>query len=173
VRRVGLPKYSFAPLFDLKLIYGLNRSHFMEGIKMRALIKSAVIFLFIVSGSPAFADGIASTDAQKTIESQINAFRAGKDAEAYSYAAPSIQGFFPTVESFIGMVKGGYSPVVEPKDFQFGKTKEVGAEAVIQEVEIIAKDGTAWVAIYSLIKMSDGAWKISGVQLLKSDGGSA
>jgi Domain of unknown function (DUF4864) len=140
---------------------------------MRALVQSVLVSAMLLAGSPAFADGAATTDAQKTIESQINAFRAGKAAEAYSYAAPSIQGYFPTVESFMGMVTGGYSPVVEPKDFQFGKTKDVGAEAVIQEVEIIAKDGTAWVAIYSLIKMADGSWKISGVQLLKSDGGSA
>jgi hypothetical protein len=140
---------------------------------MRALTASLVLIMGIVSASPAIADGIASTDAQRTIESQINAFRAGKDAEAYSYAAPSIQGFFPTVESFIGMVKGGYSPVVEPRDFQFGEAKTVGAEAIVQEVEIIAKDGTAWVALYSLIKVSDGTWKISGVQLLKADGGSA
>jgi Domain of unknown function (DUF4864) len=168
-----LPKISIAPHFALKLKFDASRWDFVEGIKMRAFIKSAVMFLLIAVSAPAFADGLASTDAQKTIESQINAFRAGKDAEAYSYAAPSIQGYFPTVESFIGMVRGGYSQVVEPKDFQFGKMKEVGAEAVIQEVEIIAKDGTAWVAIYSLIKMSDGSWKISGVQLLKSDGGSA
>jgi hypothetical protein len=140
---------------------------------MRILIKSVLVSLALMIWVPAMADGVATTDAQKTIESQINAFRAGKAAEAYSYAAPSIQGYFPTVESFMSMVTGGYSPVVEPKDFQFGKIKEVGTEAVIQEVEIIAKDGTAWVAMYSLIKMGDGSWKISGVQLLKSDGGSA
>jgi hypothetical protein len=145
----------------------------MEANHMRIFIHSLLAFFMMIIAAPAMADGVASTDAQKTIESQINALRAGKDAEAYSYAAPSIQGYFPTVESFIGMVKGGYSPVVEPKDFQFGKVKEVSAEAVIQEVEIIAKDGTAWVALYSLIKMEDGSWKISGVQLLKSDGGSA
>ncbi len=140
---------------------------------MHAVLRSLVVITLAFLTASASADGIASTDAQKIIESQINAFRAGKDAEAYSYAAPSIQGYFPTVESFMGMVKGGYSPVWQPRDIQFGKTKEVSAEAVVQEVEIIAKDGTAWVALYSLIKMSDGSWKISGVQLLKADGGSA
>jgi hypothetical protein len=143
------------------------------GANMRRFITPAFILLSTLAALPVMADGVATTGAQKTIESQINAFRAGKAAEAYSYAAPSIQGYFPTVESFMSMVTGGYSPVVEPKDFQFGKVKEVGAEAVVQEVEIIAKDGTAWVALYSLIKMEDGSWKISGVQLLKSDGGSA
>ena len=140
---------------------------------MHAFLRSLVVVTFAFLTASASADGIASTEAQKIIESQSNAFRAGKDAEAYSYAAPSIRGYFPTVESFMGMVKGGYSPVWQPRDIQFGKTKEVSAEAVVQEVEIIAKDGTAWVALYSLIKMSDGSWKISGVQLLKADGGSA
>jgi hypothetical protein len=140
---------------------------------MHAVLKSIAAGIFAVLSVSAFADGPARTDAQKIIESQINAFRAGKDAEAYSYAAPSIQGYFPTVEGFMAMVKGGYSPVWQPRDIQFGKTKDVSADAVVQEVEIIAKDGTAWVALYSLIKMSDGLWKISGVQLLKADGGSA
>jgi hypothetical protein len=145
----------------------------VEGKNMHAILRSIQAGIFILVASAALADGAASTDAQRTIESQINAFRAGKDAEAYSYAAPSIKGYFPTVEGFMDMVKGGYSPVWQPRDFQFGKTKDAGAEAVVQEVEIIAKDGTAWVALYSLIKMRDGSWKISGVQLLKADGGSA
>jgi Domain of unknown function (DUF4864) len=173
VRQGCLPKISRAPILLLKLWTGISRIGSVEGRNMRDVFRSLVAGIFMVVTFPALADGVASTDAQKTIESQINAFRAGKDAEAYSYAAPSIQGYFPTVESFMAMVKGGYAPVWQPRDIQFGKIKEVGADAVVQEVEIVAKDGTAWVALYSLTKMSDGSWKITGVQLLKADGGSA
>jgi ABC-type transporter MlaC component len=140
---------------------------------MKRTLTYVIIALFTLFAGSAIADEAANTEAQKTIQSQIEAFRAGDDARAYSYAAPTIQSFFPTVESFMAMVKGGYSPVWQPQHFQFGKSKEVGEGQVAQEVEIIAKDGSAWVALYSLMRMADGSWKITGVQLLKGDGGSA
>lgn len=118
------------------------------------------------------ADGAAETPAQMTIQNQIQAFRAGDDARAYSYAAPNIAQFFPTVDSFMAMVKGGYAPVWNPQNFEFGKSREFGADQVLQEVEVIAKDGSFWKALYTLIKLLDGSWKINGVQLLKGDGAS-
>jgi ABC-type transporter MlaC component len=140
---------------------------------MQRILTYLIIGMLVLSASSAMADEAASTEAQKTIQSQIEAFRAGDDARAYSYAAPTIQSYFPTVESFMAMVKGGYSPVWQPQHFQFGKSREVGNGQVAQEVEVIAKDGSSWVALYSLMRMADGSWKITGVQLLKGDGGSA
>ena len=122
--------------------------------------------------TPALADEAAETPAQLTIQNQIQAFRAGEDARAYSYAAPKIAQFFPTVDSFMAMVKNGYAPVWNPQNFEFGKSKEVGSDQVLQEVEVIAKDGSFWKALYTLIKLPDGSWKINGVQLLKADGAS-
>jgi Domain of unknown function (DUF4864) len=140
---------------------------------MQRISNFVIIALFALFAGSAIADEAANTEAQKIIQSQIEAFRAGDDARAYSYAAPTIQSYFPTVESFMAMVKGGYSPVWQPQHFQFGKSKDIGADQVAQEVEIIAKDGSSWVALYSLMRMADGSWKITGVQLLKGDGGSA
>jgi Domain of unknown function (DUF4864) len=140
---------------------------------MPRILTYVIIALFTLIAGPAIAGEAANTEPQKTIQSQIEAFRAGDDARAYSFAAPTIQSYFPTVESFMAMVKGGYSPVWQPQHFQFGKYKEVGDGQVAQEVEIIAKDGSSWVALYSLMRMADGSWKITGVQLLKGDGGSA
>ncbi len=136
-------------------------------------ISTLTAFLVCLFLAPALADEAAQTPAQMTIQNQIQAFRSGDDALAYSYAAPSIAGFFPTVDSFMAMVKNGYAPLWNPQHFQFGKSKEVSAEQVLQEVEVIAKDGSSWKALYTLIKLPDGSWKISGVQLLKADGASA
>ena len=135
-----------------------------------SIIAAFLVSLLIVA--PALADEAAHTPAQTTIQNQIQAFRAGDDALAYSYAAPAIAGFFPTVDSFMAMVKNGYAPLWNPQHFQFGKSKEVSADQVLQEVELIAKDGSAWKALYTLIKLADGSWKINGVQLLKADGAS-
>ena len=135
-------------------------------------ITSLIAFIFCLLLTPALADEAAETDAQMTIQNQILAFRAGDDARAYSYAAPNIAQFFPTVDSFMAMVKNGYAPVWNPQNFEFGKSKEVGSDQVLQEVEVIAKDGSFWKALYTLIRLPDGSWKINGVQLLKADGAS-
>jgi hypothetical protein len=139
---------------------------------MRTVLKICAIVCGLILSHAAHADEAASTGPQTIIQSQIQAFRAGEDAKAYSYAAPSISSFFPTVESFMAMVKGGYSPVWRPQDFQFGAEKQMGDGLILQEVNIIAEDGSAWTALYSLIKQNDGSWKINGVQLLKADGAS-
>jgi Domain of unknown function (DUF4864) len=135
-------------------------------------ISTLIAFITALLIAPALADEAAQTPAQMTIQNQIQAFRAGDDARAYSYAAPSIAGFFPTVDSFMAMVKNGYAPLWNPQHFQFGKSKEVSDGQVLQEVEVIAKDGSSWKALYTLIKLPDGSWKINGVQLLKADGAS-
>ena len=139
---------------------------------MVRMLRHLVIPFAVFGAGLASADEAATTDPQTVIQNQIQAFRAGDDARAYSYAAPSIANYFPTVDSFMAMVKKGYSPVWQPLDFAFGRTKEIAPGAVAQEVLVTAKDGTSWKAIYSLIKLQDGSWKINGVQLLKDDGAS-
>ena len=135
-------------------------------------IPTLIAIIICLLLTPALSDEAAETDAQKTIQNQIQAFRAGDDARAYSYAAPNIAQFFPTVDSFMAMVKNGYAPVWNPQNFEFGKSKEVGSDQVLQEVEVIAKDGSFWRALYTLVRLPDGSWKINGVQLLKADGAS-
>lgn len=139
---------------------------------MRTVLRLCTLACGLMFINAASADEAASTEPQTIIQNQIQAFRAGEDAKAYSYAAPSISNFFPTVDSFMTMVKKGYSPVWQPQDFQFGIEKQLAPGQVMQEVNIIANDGTAWTALYSLIKQNDGSWKINGVQLLKADGAS-
>jgi hypothetical protein len=125
--------------------------------KVMNRIPTIVALLFSLLIIPALADEAAQTPAQMTIQNQIQAFRAGDDARAYSYAAPSIAGFFPTVDSFMAMVKNGYAPLWNPQHFQFGKSKEVSADQVLQEVEVIAKDGSSWKALYTLVKLPTAA----------------
>ena len=135
-------------------------------------ILTLVALLTALLVAPAQADETPQTPAQLTIQKQILAFRAGDDALAYSFAAPSIAGFFPTVDSFMAMVKNGYAPLWNPQHFEFGKSKEVSGNQVLQEVVVIAKDGSLWKALYTMIRLPDGSWKINGVQLLKEDGAS-
>lgn len=110
-----------------------------------------------------------NSEAQKAIDGQIRAFLADKDAEAYAFAAPNVRTFFPTVESFMNMVKGGYSPVHRPQNWDFGRTQYMEPGIVMQEVLITDLTGKNWAAIYTVEMQADGNWKITGVSLKKSE----
>jgi hypothetical protein len=142
-----------------------------EGIRMRAFIP--FLLMLLANFSPANADEVTQKQAQDIIRSQIEAFKSGEDAAAYSFASPMVKGFFPDVSIFMDMVKRGYQPVYNPKNYDFGRTKEPADGTVIQEVLVTGPDGKPWTAIYTLMRQSDGSWKINGVQLLPGDDSSA
>ena len=109
------------------------------------------------------------TPAQSAIDGQIRAFLADKNAEAYAFAAPNVRTYFPTVESFMGMVKSGYTPVHRPQSWDFGRIKTTETGAVAQEVLITDMTGKNWAALYTVEQQADGNWKITGVSLKKTD----
>lgn len=131
-------------------------------ILVLTLVSSAFLSFSAFAGSP-------GSPAQNAIDGQIRAFLADKDAEAYAFAAPNVRTYFPTVESFMGMVKNGYQPVHRPQDWEFGRTKTTETGAVLQEVLITDMSGKNWAALYTVELQADGNWKITGVSLKKTD----
>lgn len=127
--------------------------------------------LFVVNVS--FADEAAQQKAQQTITNQIEAFKAGKDAEAFALAAPRVSQFYPDVSSFMSMVKRGYQPVYNPQSYSFGRSRELDDGQVVQEVLVTGPDGKPWTAIYTMLKMKTGEWLINGVQIVPGDDSSA
>lgn len=131
-----------------------------------------VALVFSTGPRPLLAEEVSAGDAgaiRSVIESQIEAFLADDGAAAYSFAAPSIQRMFPSIEQFMFMVRNGYEPVYRPQSYAFeGARSNDGT--VIQEVSIKGPDGRLWTALYSLEQQDDGSWRISGCQLLKFRG---
>jgi hypothetical protein len=107
--------------------------------------------------------------AQSTIDSQLKAFQADDGALAYSFAAPAIRQIFPTVESFMGMVTGGYQPVRRPQSYTFGKAEETGAGTIAQQVFVVGPDGKEYEALYTLERQPDGRFLITGCSLRASN----
>ena len=134
----------------------------------KILSKISVALVAVSLSFSAYA-GSPETPAQSAIDGQIRAFLADKDAEAYAFAAPNVRLFFPTVESFMGMVKSGYTPVHRPQDWDFGRTQASPTGGVVQEVLITDMAGKNWAALYTVEQQSDGVWKITGVSLKKTD----
>jgi hypothetical protein len=88
---------------------------------------------------------------------------------AYSYAAPNVQRLFPTVDSFMGMVTGGYQPVYRPKNYAFGKVEQLSPTSIVQQVLIVGPDGKDYEAVYTLELQADGVFRITGVSLKASN----
>ena len=109
---------------------------------------------------------------QTVIRDQIEAFRAGDHERAYSHAAPTIKGIFPTVERFIEMVQRGYMPLYRPAEYHFGRSLEADGE-IHQEVIVTDESGKLWQAVYTLRRQDDGSWKVTGVKLNPHKGASA
>jgi len=131
---------------------------------MRFLLVLLVV-LGLAGPAAAFSDGDRAA-IQSTIERQVQAFLADDGAAAYSFAAPGIKAIFPTVESFMAMVRQGYQPVYRPRSYSFGELKEAPGD-LQQFVEIVDADGVFWTAVYTLSQQPDGSWKITGCYLIK------
>lgn len=131
---------------------------------MRRLHVLAVAFL-VLWLAPASAGEAEIRSAQAVIDSQIRAFAAGDNVAAYSHAAPNIKRMFPTLDSFMNMVTGGYQPVYRPKSYAFGKVKELSATSIVQQVLVVGPDGKDYEAVYTLELQPDGSFRITGVSL--------
>ena len=104
------------------------------------------------------------TPIQKTIQSQIDAFRADDFATAFSFASPTIKGLFGTAENFGAMVKNGYPMVYRPSAVEMGELREVAGN-LWQRVRVVDQAGKAWFLDYMMIETPEG-WQINAVQLL-------
>ena len=104
------------------------------------------------------------SEARSVIQDQLEAFKSGDMARAYSHAAPNIRTIFPSVESFMQMVTRGYPMVNDPADYRFGRSIQSGG-ALHQEVIITDRSGRLWQAIYMLQRQPDGSLKIIGVKI--------
>lgn len=117
---------------------------------------------FLAWGQPSLS-GAEAVAVRETIEAQLDAFRRDDAQRAYSLAAPEIRAQFGTAENFMDMVRSAYAVVYRPRSVQFEKLEIVDGE-VFQPARLIDAQGQAWLALYSMTRQPDGAWRISGCQ---------
>jgi Domain of unknown function (DUF4864) len=155
------------------------RSTTSENLHRAIIVRmvAALAFTFLVAFcASAFAqDAVPDADTkatQQVIGEQIEAFKAGDGAKAYSYAAPSIKQVFTTVDIFMNMVQSGYMPLYKPESYVFGSNTIISGQ-VHQEVLVTDAQGKQWQAVYTLMRQEDGSWKVTGVKLNPYNGVSA
>ncbi len=131
-----------------------------------ALLMTAAMAL--PSAMPVAAEEIAGVDAARaTIQSQLDAFRAGSAEEAYEFAAPNIRSMFPTAKVFGSMVKQGYPMVWNPADAEFLDAKPMD-KGIVQRLRFIDQQGRAHIGEYMMVQV-DGEWRIAGVKITRDE----
>ncbi len=107
------------------------------------------------------------TAIRKVVSDQLAALKAGDGAKAMTFAAPGIQAKLGTPENFLRMVRGGYSALLDARHTQFLEGKVVDDE-VVQPLRLVLPDDTVRVAIYTMQRQADGAWRIAGCVIAPS-----
>lgn len=104
---------------------------------------------------------------QRVIAQQRAALIAGNDRKAFGYATPAIQAQFGDPTSFMAMVQTGYSALLTARYVEFLEGAVIDG-AVIQPLRLIDSDNTVRVALYTMEKQKNGAWRISGCRIAPS-----
>ena len=131
---------------------------------MRILVLLALLLIGAV-GTVTAAEDVAA--GQSIIRAQEEALGRDDAAAAYAFASPGIQQRFHDPETFMSMVRNGYTPVYRHRSFEFGEAKITNG-TILQDVHIIDANGAAWEALYTLEPQPDGSLRISGCVLTKA-----
>ena len=152
-----------------------RKQNFDKENSFRQKIWKLWLVLFAAGLAAAFSASMATADeatdqqeSRAVIEAQLEAFKQGDSAKAFSYATPNIQTMFGDAETFMRMVRSGYDVVVQPANVRFVKFQSDGTNAQ-HAVQMIDRQKTLWNVYYVLQKRSDGSWKISSCETEKAE----
>lgn len=109
-----------------------------------------------------------SNGLQTIISGQLDAFSDNDFRKAFLFAHFSIVLMFETPENFAAMVQRDWPMLLSPKEVTFLESIE-GSEVAEQDVKIVDQNGVAHYIRYFFTK-SQGTWKISGVEMIRSSG---
>jgi hypothetical protein len=124
-------------------------------------------------GALAQSESDASARAiQNVIREQLAAFNANDAQGAFRFASPKIRGIFDDPDRFMAMVENGYPQIYRSQGVEFGSSSE-GDGYWVQQVTVTGRDGTLAVAIYKMLKLPTGEWRIDGVVSLRAQDQSA
>lgn len=133
------------------------------------------LIIFAVGLAAAFTTSLGQAgepedqkESRAVIEAQLEAFKQGDSAKAFSYATPNIQTMFGDAETFMQMVRDGYDVVLQPSLVRFVKFQTDGTSA-LHAVQMIDRQKTLWNVYYVLQKREDGTWRISSCETEKAE----
>lgn len=143
--------------------------------RVRAVSLSLLLALAPVGAAladpPAPATPPADASAwQSVITQQIDDFRKGDAAGAFSLAAAAFHKTFADANAFmVAIAASGYTPILTSDSESFGQFEQVDPNTVMQMVFIDGPNGAHFDAVYQ-VGREGGAWRVMGVELAVDTG---
>ncbi|WP_411878712.1 DUF4864 domain-containing protein [Polaromonas sp. YR568] len=142
-------------------------------IHLRGLFAAgAAALVWLFAAAPAQAAPFTAADeksVRSVVEHQLAAFAKDDAAKAYSFAAPNVREAVGNAAGFMAMVRKDYPVVYRPGSVAFLKAEGKGDQA-IQRVQMTDAGGASWLAVYSLERQRNKAWRITGCAVVENKG---
>ena len=95
---------------------------------------------------------------------QRAALIAGDGEKAFGYATPAIRAQFGDADLFMAMVQVGYPALLTARYAEFLEGAVIDG-IIIQPLRLVDADNVVRVALYTMEKQKNGAWRISGCRI--------
>ena len=136
------------------------------------LATAMMLVLLQAFAVPAHAQALSSADEKSVrgvVENQLAAFAKDDAAKAFSFAAPNVREAVGNAAGFMAMVRKDYPVVYRPGSVAFLKA-EGKDDRAIQRVQMTDAGGASWLAVYSLERQRNKAWRITGCAVVENRG---
>jgi len=137
-------------------------------------IRSAALFalLPLVGASAASAAGTGRElriDVIGVLKNQIEAFRRDDGQAAFSFASPDVQDQYGSAKSFLNQFSTAYKAVYRSQSVTF-LNLAYSRGRLVQRVLLLGPDGNAVIALFPMVQMDDGTWRMDGCVLVPATG---
>jgi hypothetical protein len=101
---------------------------------------------------------------KQVIAAQRAALVAGEGEKAFGYATPAIRAQFGDADIFMAMVQAEYPALLTARYTEFLEGAVIDG-LIIQPLRLVDADNSVRVALYTMEKQKNGAWRISGCRI--------
>jgi hypothetical protein len=148
------------------------RAHPVSAPLRGLLIAGLAALVLLLAAPPSQAAPFTAADeksVRSVIENQLAAFAKDDAAKAFSFAAPNVREAVGNAAGFMAMVRKDYPVVYRPGSVAFLKAEGKDGQA-IQRVQMTDAGGVSWLAVYSLERQRNKAWRITGCAVVENRG---
>jgi len=140
-----------------------------------AIHRAFVALALALLGTLAFAQGSArpthpAADWDRirgVVTAQREALVAGDGARAFAFATPALRRQYGSAEAFMRMARSGYQALMDARYVELLDGAVIEG-STIQPLRLVMPDGAVLVALYTMERQRDGAWRIAGCVIAPS-----
>ncbi|MBC8339129.1 MAG: DUF4864 domain-containing protein [Rhodospirillales bacterium] len=137
-------------------------------------IRSAALMALVPLVGAGVAEAAGSgrelrNDVIGVLKRQIEAFRRDDGKAAFSYASPDVQDQYGSAASFLSRFASTYKAVYRPQSVTF-LNLAYSRGRLVQRVLLLGPDGNAVIALFPMVKLDDGSWRMDGCVLVPATG---